>query len=35
MGERAVILLSGGLDSCTCMAIAHAAGQELYPISFN
>ena len=35
MGEKAIILLSGGLDSCTCMAVAHAAGYELYPISFD
>lgn len=35
MREKAVILLSGGLDSCTCMGIAQAAGCELYPISFN
>ena len=33
--ENAVILLSGGLDSCTCMAVAADQGYELYPISFN
>ena len=33
--EKAVILLSGGLDSCTCMAVAHSKGYELYPISFD
>jgi 7-cyano-7-deazaguanine synthase len=32
---KAVVLLSGGLDSTVCMAIAKAAGFELFPISFN
>lgn len=32
---RAVILLSGGLDSTVCMAVAQSQGYELYPISFN
>lgn len=31
---KAVVLLSGGLDSTVCMSIAKAAGDELYPISF-
>ncbi|PKM79820.1 MAG: 7-cyano-7-deazaguanine synthase QueC [Firmicutes bacterium HGW-Firmicutes-14] len=31
---KAVVLLSGGLDSTVCMSIAHKAGFELYPISF-
>ena len=33
--EKAVVLLSGGLDSCTCMAVAKSKGYALYPISFN
>lgn len=31
---KAVILLSGGLDSTVCMSVARAAGYDLYPISF-
>lgn len=34
MAKRAVIVLSGGLDSTTCMGIAQAEGYELYPITF-
>lgn len=32
---KAVILLSGGLDSTVCMAVARDAGYELWPISFD
>ncbi len=32
---NAVILLSGGLDSTTCMAVAKDRGYNLYTISFN
>ena len=33
--KKAIILLSGGLDSTTCMAVAKEQGYELYPISFD
>ncbi len=32
---KVVISLSGGLDSTTNMAIAHQAGEEIYPITFS
>ncbi|MFC0211120.1 7-cyano-7-deazaguanine synthase QueC [Paenibacillus chartarius] len=35
MSKKAVIILSGGLDSTTCMGIAAAEGYELYPITFD
>lgn len=33
--KKAVIVLSGGLDSTTCMGLAEEAGYELYPITFS
>src|SRR5512145_1543003 len=35
MTPRAVILLSGGLDSATCLAIARGEGRECHAISFD
>jgi len=32
---KAVVLLSGGLDSTTCLAIAQAEGFETYALSFR
>jgi 7-cyano-7-deazaguanine synthase len=34
-GKKAVILLSGGVDSSTALAIAKSAGYELHALSFR
>lgn len=33
--KKAVVVLSGGLDSTTCMGIANERGYEIYPITFQ
>lgn len=35
MLKKAIILLSGGLDSTTCLAIAKSQGYECYALTFN
>src|SRR5690242_16317164 len=35
MNSRAVVLLSGGMDSATCCYEAKAAGYELYALTVN
>lgn len=34
-GKKAVVILSGGLDSTTCMGFAKEAGYDMYPITFD
>lgn len=33
--KKSVLLLSGGMDSLTCLAMAQAKGETVYPLSFD
>ena len=33
--KRAIVLLSGGLDSATCLLIARAEAEEVFALSFD
>ena len=35
LSMKAIVLLSGGLDSTVCMAVAKEQNCELYPLSIN
>ncbi len=35
MAKRAVVLLSGGMDSAVCLAVAQREGMETWPLSFD
>jgi 7-cyano-7-deazaguanine synthase len=35
LNTKAIVILSGGLDSTTCMGMAQEQGFELYPITFD
>lgn len=35
MGKRSVVLCSGGVDSTTCLAMAHNEGAEIHALSFD
>ena len=35
MSQKAVVVLSGGLDSSTCLGLAHAEGYQLYALTFH
>ena len=35
ISQKAVVVLSGGLDSSTCLGLAHAEGYQLYALTFH